>query len=191
MNSKPIKLTMTLFSLTVLSALAQAAGPVVPSVASPGATSSVGQADANQGYVHSSRLSSEIHAIKNSSSLGILFGWRYVALESDRFAVGGAGYTGQFGGTNSGVFSYGGLVVSHMGKLSSSIASEITLLAGGGGGSAGAVSGAGIILEPGLSLGFVLGPKVRSVLNGGYVWMPSASTLGGPSFGIRFEFALN
>ncbi len=140
---------------------------------------------------HQSRLATEIHAIKNTASLGILFGWKYMAFESDKFAVGGAGYTGEFGGTSSGNLSYGGIYVSQLAKLSQSSDFEFGLLTGGGGGTVGTTSGSGIVLEPTLAWSVLMGQKVRTVLNVGYLWMPTAASIGGISGGLRFEFALN
>jgi hypothetical protein len=163
---------------------------LVPVVfAAPAPTTVVPSGNSEVGHI--SRVGSEIIALKNSGSLGILFGWRYASFESDNFAVGGAGYTGQFGGANTGVFSYGGLITSHVSRISQRVDFETSLLAGGGGGYAGATTGAGIVLEPSIALGLAFGPKVKTILRTGYLWMPSASTIGGLTVGVRFDFVMN
>ncbi len=137
------------------------------------------------------RISSEMRGIKNTSSFGILFGSRYLSFESENFAVGGAGYTGQLSGTSVGSFSYGGIVVNYTTAFSKKTEFEFNLLGGGAGGFNSTVTGGGVILEPSIAFDFILGKTVRIGLNGGYAWVPSMTVFSGVTFGLRFEFMLN
>lgn len=137
-----------------------------------------------------SKIGSDIKALKTSSSLGVLFGTRYVNYESDNFSIGGAAYTGQLSNP-IGTFTYGGLYGGYTGRIIDKLELDLTLLAGAGGGTTGtSESSGGIVLEPGLALNFILGPAVRICTTGGYAWMPSTTTFSGVTFGLRFDFLL-
>jgi hypothetical protein len=140
--------------------------------------------------VRSTRISSEMRAIKNTSSFGILFGSRYLSFESENFAVGGAGYSGQLSGGSVGSFSYGGLVVNYSTNLNKKTEFEFNLLGGGAGGFNSTLTGGGVILEPSISLGFDLGKTVRMGINTGYAWVPSLNAFSGITFGLRCDFIL-
>lgn len=135
-----------------------------------------------------SKISTEIGAYMTSGALGILYGWRYSHYRSEYFCAGGAGYTGQLNGTNNGTFSYGGLTVAISKTYKNTATLEFSLLAGGAGGTLGSTTEGGIVVEPNLALSFVLGDTVHAGINAGYVWLPSAATFSGFSYGVRFDF---
>lgn len=147
-----------------------------------------------------SKVSTEIRGINNKTGLGILFGWRYVAYESDIFFVGGTGFTGQLSKT-PGSFSYGGMLAGFSFRLGN-MEIETSLTAGGAGGfvstkEVNAVTNdnvdtaGGIMLEPGLSFSFHTGKAVRTAINAGYIWIPSSKKFTSIAAGIRFDFLLH
>ncbi|MGK5086459.1 hypothetical protein WDW86_02780 [Bdellovibrionota bacterium FG-2] len=138
---------------------------------------------------NTSKVGAEIKGVQNTTATGILFGWQYAGYESDIFTIGGAGYTGQLTGNSPGSFSYGGLKAGLQGNFTANVNIQFNLLAGGGGGFAGTtVSGGGIVLEPGVSLGIQLGKTVMSNICAGYIYMPSKTEFSGITAGLRVDF---
>jgi hypothetical protein len=142
-----------------------------------------------QGEIALSKIGTEIRGIRTASSLGLLFGWRYMHHRSETFSIGGAAYTGQISEGNTGSFSYGGLETAFSTDLTQALGIELSLLAGGAGGftSAGSVAG-GIVLEPSLSFSFNFGKTVRTCLSVGYAWLANHPNFSGYTVGLRFDF---
>lgn len=144
-------------------------------------------------YAHAidtaSRLGADIRVLVGTNGIGTAFGWRYLYHPNSNFAIGGAGYTGQMNGTPTYSYSFGGMTGILRVVFSPTISTELTMLAGGGGGQlADATYFGGTVLEGGLGIGIRLGKQVLFSPHASYVWMPS-STLGtAVSAGVRFEF---
>ncbi len=138
-----------------------------------------------------SRIGTEIKAMSLGGDLSLTYGWRYTSFESERFFLGGAAYTGQLG-SDGGSLALGGFVAGQKGRLGSSLETSIQLLAGAitTRNATGTADG-GLMLEPSLNLGVIMGPTVRSVFNAGYAWTPGGTDASGVTFGLRFEFLLD
>ncbi len=138
-----------------------------------------------------SRIGTEIKAMSIGGGLALTYGWRYTSFESDRFFLGGAAYTGQLG-SDGGSLALGGFVAGQKGRLGSSMETSLQLLAGAitTRNATGTADG-GLMLEPSLNLGIIMGPTVRSIFNAGYAWTPGGTDASGVTFGLRFEFLLD
>lgn len=138
-----------------------------------------------------SRIGTEIKGMSLGGSRSLTFGWRYMSFESDKFFLGGAAYTGQIG-QGGGTLTYGGFVAGQKSRLGAGVESSFQLLAGALSTMVtGGTADGGLVLEPSLNLGFILGPSVRAVLNGGYAWTPGGTAASGVSYGLRFEFSMS
>ncbi|MBT3235599.1 MAG: hypothetical protein HN353_06595 [Bdellovibrionales bacterium] len=132
-----------------------------------------------------------------SASIGnaILYGWRHVNYNSEKFFVGGTGYTGQMGDISAtGTFSYGGLVLGYDKRLGNRVHADYGVVAGGGGGKyteAGTTtSGGGIILEPWFGLNWRIGKTTDFNCAATYLYMPNNDKFTGYTVALRFDFAL-
>ena len=143
-----------------------------------------------------SKSSIGIKYFSASKGAGVLYGWRHVNYMSSNFYLGGAGFTGQMGDQNSlGTYSYGGLVTGYDFVFSKSFATNIGLLAGGGGGViqkslTQSFSAGGIVLEPRVGLDVTIGKKVNFNFSLTYIFMPNNPNFSGITGTLRFNFIL-
>jgi len=103
---------------------------------------------------------------------------------------GGAGFGGAFnsGGSVSGGVGYGGVMVGNEYKFGESTVLDVSLLAGGGGGSVAQGAGGSFVLEPSVSLSRLFGGGTRGTVSVGYLYMPTANTLSGATIGLGLSF---
>ena len=109
---------------------------------------------------------------------------------TENLYLGGAGYGGAFasGGTVSGGLGYGGMMLGMEHKFGSASVLDLSLLAGGGGGSVAQGGVGSIALEPSISLSRLFGGGVRGTVSAGYLYMPTANELSGATVGLSLAF---
>lgn len=131
--------------------------------------------------------------VTTSQGSGLLYGWRYINYNSEKFFLGGAGYTGQvYQGTTASSFTYGGLMAGydwHFGTSGKKI--ELAVLIGSGIGSNTTKTSGGMLIEPSISYSMSLGERTKANLGTSYVYIPGSEDFRGFSVGFTFDILYN
>lgn len=146
-------------------------------------------------YNAQSKSSIAVKYFSASAGAIVLYGWRHVNYNSEKFFIGGAGFTGQVGNSaQTGSFSYGGLVAGYDKRLGNRVHADWGVLAGGGGGkvqdSTSTKESGGVILEPWFGLNWKIGSTTDFNLSGSYIYMPNNDDFLGAALAVRIDFAL-
>lgn len=148
-------------------------------------------------YNEKSKSSIGLKSFTAKIGSGILYGWRHVNYNSEKFFIGGAGFTGQMGADEEvGTFSYGGLIMGYDKALGKYFNLDYGLLAGGGGGkftnltTDETTSGGGVVIEPWLAFNWKIGRTTDFNLAFSQINMPNNEDFTGSTVALRFDFVL-
>ncbi|MBS1254571.1 MAG: hypothetical protein MAG581_00367 [Deltaproteobacteria bacterium] len=125
----------------------------------------------------------------------IFYGWRFVVYNTEKFFVGGQGYTGQLGGpTDVGTYTYGGMLAGYDFTIFDDIYVEWGLQAGGGGAKMSGsqtISTGGVILEPWFGFNSKIGENTDFNYSFSYFLTPNDLYLPGLNFNLRVDFIID
>ena len=133
----------------------------------------------------------------------MFYGWRFVVYNTEKFFIGGTGFTGQLGDTQSvGTYSYGGMMAGYDFVIFDDWYVDWGLAAGGGGakmfknatfpnaeGQQQVASG-GAVVEPWFGFNTKIGEKTDFNWSFSYFFTPNDKYLSGVSFNLRVDFII-
>ena len=135
--------------------------------------------------------------LKYSPQLSTMFyGWRFVVYNTEKFYIGGTGFTGQTGGpTTTGTMSLGGLVAGYDFVIFDDIYVDWGLTAGGAGGKSNdgttTIDEGGVFVEPWFGFNHKVGEKTDFNYSFSYFLTPNDKYLTGVSFNLRIDFIID
>jgi hypothetical protein len=136
-------------------------------------------------------------ALKNGLMLPFFYGWRYVVYNTEKFFIGGTGFTGQTGGpTETGTMSLGGLTAGYDFTIFDDIYVDWGLTAGGAGGKSNdgttTTDEGGVFVEPWFGFNHKIGENTDFNYSFSYFMMPNSAAYNGkPAFNLRIDFIIN
>ena len=133
----------------------------------------------------------------------MFYGWRFVVYNTEKFFIGGTGFTGQLGKPGSvGTYSYGGMMAGYDFVIFDDWYVDWGLAAGGGGakmfknatfpnneGQQQVASG-GAAVEPWFGFNTKIGEKTDFNWSFSYFFTPNDQYLSGVSFNLRVDFII-
>ena len=128
----------------------------------------------------------------------VFYGWRFVVYNTEKFFIGGTGFTGQLGGPKeSGTFSTAALVAGYDFTIFDDIYVDWGIAAGGAGGrrtnteTSVSINEGGVIVEPWFGFNHKIGEKTDFNYSFSYFMMPNSETFDGRfSFNLRVDFII-
>ena len=134
----------------------------------------------------------------------MFYGWRFVVYNTEKFFIGGTGFTGQLGNVNAvGTYSYGGMMAGYDFVIFDDWYVDWGLAAGGGGakmfknatfpnaeGQQQVASG-GAVVEPWFGFNTKIGEKTDFNWSFSYFFTPNDKYLSGISFNLRVDFIID
>jgi hypothetical protein len=128
----------------------------------------------------------------------MFYGWRFVVYNTEKFFIGGTGFTGQLGGyKESGTFTTAALVAGYDFTIFDDIYVDWGIAAGGAGGritnfdTAITVDEGGVIVEPWFGFNTKIGEKTDFNYSFSYFMMPNSKKFDGTlSFNLRVDFII-
>ena len=127
----------------------------------------------------------------------MFYGWRFVVYNTEKFFIGGTGFTGQLGGyKESGTFSTAALVAGYDFTIFDDIYVDWGIMAGGGGAkmydstATKAVQSGGAIVEPWFGFNHKIGELTDFNYSFSYNLTPNDEFLTGVSFNLRVDFII-
>ncbi|MBC8259323.1 MAG: hypothetical protein H8E38_09925 [SAR324 cluster bacterium] len=130
-----------------------------------------------------------------ASGQTMFYGWRFVVYNTEKFFIGGSGFTGQLGGPGDvGTFSYGGLLAGYDFVIFDDMYVEWGIQAGGGGATMSGsktVSSGGVMVEPWFGFNTKVGEKTDFNWSMSYFLMPNNQDLPGVSLNLRIDFIID
>ena len=128
----------------------------------------------------------------------VFYGWRFVVYNTEKFFIGGTGFTGQLGGPlESGTFSTAALVAGYDFTMFDDIYVDWGIAAGGAGGRITnydtnvTIDEGGVIVEPWFGFNTKIGEKTDFNYSFSYFMMPNSENFDGRfSFNLRVDFII-
>ena len=128
----------------------------------------------------------------------VFYGWRFIVYNTEKFFIGGTGFTGQLGGPEvSGTFTTAALVAGYDFTIFDDIYVEWGLAAGGGGAkmydstATNTVQSGGAVVEPWFGFNHKVGEKTDFNYSFSYFLTPNDKYLTGVSFNLRIDFIID
>jgi hypothetical protein len=129
----------------------------------------------------------------------VFYGWRFVVYNTEKFFIGGTGFTGQLGGPKeSGTFSTAALVAGYDFTIFDDIYVDWGIAAGGAGGrrtntvTSVSINEGGVIVEPWFGFNHKIGEKTDFNYSFSLFMMPNSTTFNNsPSFNLRVDFIID
>jgi hypothetical protein len=126
----------------------------------------------------------------------MFYGWRFVVYNTEKFFIGGTGFTGQFGGpTESGTLTTAGLTAGYDFTIFDDIYVDWGITAGGAGGrSSGTktISEGGVLVEPWFGFNHKVGENTDFNYSFSWFMMPNSLNYNNAlSFNLRIDFIIN
>ena len=129
----------------------------------------------------------------------MFYGWRFVVYNTEKFFIGGTGFTGQLGGyKESGTFSTAALVAGYDFTIFDDIYVDWGIAAGGAGGRITnydtnvTIDEGGVIVEPWFGFNTKIGEKTDFNYSFSYFMMPNSENFDGRfSFNLRVDFIID
>ncbi len=128
----------------------------------------------------------------------VFYGWRFVVYNTEKFFIGGTGFTGQLGGyKESGTFTTAALVAGYDFTIFDDIYVDWGIAAGGAGGrrtntvTSVSINEGGVIVEPWFGFNTKIGEKTDFNYSFSYFMMPNSENFDGRfSFNLRVDFII-
>ncbi len=128
----------------------------------------------------------------------VFYGWRFVVYNTEKFFIGGTGFTGQLGGyKESGTFTTAALVAGYDFTIFDDIYVDWGIAAGGAGGRITnydtnvTIDEGGVIVEPWFGFNTKIGEKTDFNYSFSYFMMPNSENFDGRfSFNLRVDFII-
>ena len=128
----------------------------------------------------------------------VFYGWRFIVYNTEKFFIGGTGFTGQLGGPKeSGTFSTAALVAGYDFTIFDDIYVDWGIAAGGAGGrrtntvTSVSINEGGVIVEPWFGFNHKIGEKTDFNYSFSLLMMPNSTTFdNSPSFNLRVDFII-
>ena len=128
----------------------------------------------------------------------VFYGWRFVVYNTEKFFIGGTGFTGQLGGPKeSGTFSTAALVAGYDFTIFDDIYVDWGIAAGGAGGrrtntvTSVSINEGGVIVEPWFGFNYKIGEQTDFNYSFAYNLTPNDKYLTGVSFNLRIDFIID
>ena len=129
----------------------------------------------------------------------VFYGWRFVVYNTEKFFIGGTGFTGQLGGPlESGTFTTAALVAGYDFTILDDIYVDWGIAAGGAGGrrinetTNVAIQEGGVIVEPWWGFNHKIGEKTDFNYSFSLLMMPNSTTFNNTlSFNLRVDFIID
>ena len=129
----------------------------------------------------------------------VFYGWRFVVYNTEKFFIGGTGFTGQLGGyKESGTFTTAALVAGYDFTIFDDIYVDWGIAAGGAGGRITnydtnvTIDEGGVIVEPWFGFNTKIGEKTDFNYSFSYFMMPNSENFDGRfSFNLRVDFIID
>jgi hypothetical protein len=129
----------------------------------------------------------------------VFYGWRFVVYNTEKFFIGGTGFTGQLGGPlESGTFTTAALVAGYDFTIFDDIYVDWGIAAGGAGGrrinetTNVAIQEGGVIVEPWWGFNHKIGEKTDFNYSFSLLMMPNSTTFNNTlSFNLRVDFIID
>ena len=149
-------------------------------------------------YFKKSKTGVALKYLSTAAGPSLLYGWRFVVYNTEKFVIGGTGFAGQLGAVDSvGTYTYGGLIAGYDFTIFDDIYVEWGLTAGGGGAkmydstATNTVQSGGAIVEPWFGFNYKIGEQTDFNYSFAYNLTPNDEYLTGVSFNLRVDFIID
>ena len=156
-----------------------------------------------ESYFKKSKTGVVLKYLSTGAGPSLFYGWRFVVYNTEKFFIGGTGFTGQLGNVNAvGTYSYGGMMAGYDFVIFDDWYVDWGLAAGGGGakmfknatfpnneGQQQVASG-GAVVEPWFGFNTKIGEKTDFNWSFSYFFTPNDKYLTGVAFNLRVDFII-
>ena len=151
-----------------------------------------------ESYFKKSKTGVVLKYLSTGAGPSLFYGWRFVVYNTEKFFIGGTGFTGQLGNVNAvGTYSYGGMMAGYDFVIFDDWYVDWGLAAGGGGAKmydstkTNTVQSGGAVVEPWFGFNHKIGEKTDFNYAFSYFLTPNDKYLTGVSFNLRVDFIID